>query len=283
MTVTAATRSVVLVAETLDLSRLGRRVRCVVPDGLAGPVCVSVRRVAGWDTQPVLVRLAGPGVAEFDADPAVSLGPDAEALADLRGLSPGEELAVGADAAESGAAVLVEVRAAVAVTDADGRPALGVNDRTDSASDLARGTLPSARLGTPDRVLVGVKTADESRVSTITPAADAEVRVPVEAGAVYTVDMILKVNADVAADFKFSLSVPGSGDLFITATATKAASPDTFPQSVNGAGADRLTIEHGLLVTDTAGELVLLWSQNSSNINATTLRRGSYLKLRRLA
>lgn len=105
-----------LAARRLELGPLSERVRVRVPPGLCGPVTVEVWRVAGWTTEAVRVRMAGPGGLETDLDTPVSFPPaDGDrAVIDGRGLAPGRELTIGADASESGAEVWVIVRAVVA-------------------------------------------------------------------------------------------------------------------------------------------------------------------------
>ena len=133
-----------------------------------------------------------------------------------------------------------------------------------------------------------VKTADETVTSSTVLQNDDELFLPVEANQRYAVLVFLRLNGVEAADIKFAFSLPAGAsggwaqwnsnnndplaELDITAAASFATT-DVFNQ---------ITAMRGyILVGATAGNAQLQWAQLVSNVGATKVLAGSWLKLER--
>lgn len=139
------------------------------------------------------------------------------------------------------------------------------------------------------------KTADTSRTSTTTLAADPNLTVPVIANAVYVMSLAVAHTYDPACDFKFSWTGP-SGATMANWTANWRT---TDGVEVSGAFATLGTVvpitsasgtftqplwAHGILITSTtAGNLAMTWAQNTSAVGAATVKAGSLLRVERIA
>lgn len=114
--VTANTRTVTILEEVLDLSVLGWRLSVRVPDAVAGPVVVVVRRMSGWASEAVLVRRLVDGT-EVAIGSGVSAAAPVSPVESVRlrvdDARAGDVWTIGADDAEAGK-VAVTVRAVVA-------------------------------------------------------------------------------------------------------------------------------------------------------------------------
>lgn len=124
------------------------------------------------------------------------------------------------------------------------------------------------------------KSALTNRASNVTPADDPDLTLSVVANAVYEVRALL-VWTNGGGGFRMAWNVPaaatmtwtdggGAGAVLPTTNATFAASTGT--ESVGR-----------LVVGATAGNCVLQWAQNTSNVGNTALQAGSFLSLRRVA
>lgn len=146
--------------------------------------------------------------------------------------------------------------------------------------------------------------SDQSVTSSTTIVDQADLTIAVEANATYELTGVLIATsaANAAGDVKYRFSYPANATLTVTGpgphnslasgsqadgewfyvlldTATPA--PD-MPYGASTAGA--ATIINGKLkVGATAGNLVCGFAQQASNANATVLKAGSYLRLRRTA
>jgi hypothetical protein len=140
--------------------------------------------------------------------------------------------------------------------------------------------------------LVAYKASDTSRASTTTVAVDPDLTIALDADALYEWVAVIRASGN-GGDIKTSWDVPSGassvqrtahGPELGTADATNTnvrmtsghASSTEVPYGLTTANC--LIVERGLLQTDSAGDFTLEWAQDSSNINATTVETGSYLK-----
>ncbi|MBL3670818.1 right-handed parallel beta-helix repeat-containing protein [Streptomyces sp. M2CJ-2] len=125
-----------------------------------------------------------------------------------------------------------------------------------------------------------IKAADTSRVSTVAPAADPHLTLPVAAGATYDVE-IAAVWSTGGGGFRATWAVPAGATMVWTDNdgvgVTTPAGVVTFTATTG------TTLKGTLVVGATGGTIALSWAQNTSNAAATILRAGCALKLTRLA
>lgn len=163
-------------------------------------------------------------------------------------------------------------------TSAEGRARLGLND------DIVGNTRAA------------YKAVDEPVTSNQTPQDDDHLTLSVVAHGVYSVEACLEVTADPAGDVVMTFAAPsgssggwtpvgvtlsttdGTGSIRLT----KFAFGSTSSMGVTAAGLFILP-RGNLIVGDTAGSLTLQWAQAASNATATTIKAGSWLRMRRLA
>ncbi|MFJ8687200.1 hypothetical protein [Micromonospora wenchangensis] len=139
------------------------------------------------------------------------------------------------------------------------------------------------------------KTADTSRSSTTTLAADPDLTVPVIAGATYMLSAYIAHTYDAACDFKFSWSGPAGATMtnwqadWRTTDGTEisgafAAIGSVVPITSGSGTLSQPLWAHGVLIIGgTAGTFALTWAQNTSSANAAIVRAGSTLRLERVA
>lgn len=170
---------------------------------------------------------------------------------------------------------------------------------------LARTASAAAALGVPAHAY---KAAHTDRAATTTFTDDPDLRLPLDAAAVYRIEFWLQyaaidlVSGSPAGRFKTQWSAPAG------ATGVRSAvGPDqgTILSSGSAGGTGRwgvhnlttaavygdrdsstnqcLAIEVGTVFTTSAGMLALQWSQSVSNAAPTRLAQGSYMRVTRLA
>lgn len=144
--------------------------------------------------------------------------------------------------------------------------------------------------------------SDQSITSSTTIVDQADLTIAVEANAVYKVEGLLIATsaANAAGDVQYRFSYPTGAVLTVTgpgphnalASGSQAdgewfyvlldgASPaPNLPYGASTAGAAAI-INGKLTVSGTAGNLVLGFAQLASNVNATVLKGGSYIRLTR--
>ncbi|MFC7846119.1 right-handed parallel beta-helix repeat-containing protein [Streptomyces sp. NPDC057382] len=125
-----------------------------------------------------------------------------------------------------------------------------------------------------------IKPGDTGRASTIAPAADPDLTLPVEAGGIYDVECVA-VWTTGGGGFRATWAAPAGATMAWTDNDGVGAS--TAGAVVTFASGTGTTFKGTLVVGATAGSLTLSWAQNTSNAAATTLKAGSALKLTRLA
>ncbi len=151
----------------------------------------------------------------------------------------------------------------------------------------------ASNLSANSTVVVKRKAADQSIASSATLQVDADVSAPLASNSVYEVEGMLQFNAATAdPDAAFSFSAPAGATISITYTANdgsasafSAGSNDGSTASSLQVGAGQMSIVHfrGIVeVAATSGNLQLQWAQNTSNINALTLKKNSYIKCTRV-
>lgn len=146
------------------------------------------------------------------------------------------------------------------------------------------------------------KAADESVTSSATVQDDDHLAVTMQASCTYTLDYwLVSISASDTPDFKMGWTLPsgatmdfGAIGLFTTVAASTAGSVET--QAVLAATTPTATISYGavngntivigrgrVITSTTPGTLQLQWAQATSNATATTLKKGSWIKIRRVA
>lgn len=143
---------------------------------------------------------------------------------------------------------------------------------------------------------MAVKTVDTGRASTTSPTADPELSLPVAANATYAYDLLIHYTGGTngTSDAQFGLSAP-SGALGFTFCLRHQISGLTFNDilqtsfgTVINAGTNGTSNPIGfwargsIKTSSTAGQLALIWAQNTSSGTATTVKGGSYLTLQRI-
>ncbi|MFD5682205.1 hypothetical protein [Streptomyces bacillaris] len=140
------------------------------------------------------------------------------------------------------------------------------------------------------------------RASTTTFTADPDLVLPLAGSAVYRVEAWLNYGAGSTGDFKTSWQVPSGatgnrGVLGPGSTASDGGADNitarfgvhNFGTTVNYNGVRNSTgnmafaLETATIWTTSAGDISLLWAQNTSDATATRLGAGSYMTARRLA
>ncbi|MFK0108508.1 hypothetical protein [Streptomyces sp. NPDC091217] len=124
------------------------------------------------------------------------------------------------------------------------------------------------------------KSADTSRTSTATVAADTHLTLPVVASATYIVEAVL-VWTNGGGGFRASWTAPSGATMVWTDNDGGGAS--ALGTDLTFSVTTGTTFQGALIVSTTAGSLTLRWAQNSSNTAATVLLAGCYLKLERVA
>lgn len=142
-------------------------------------------------------------------------------------------------------------------------------------------------------------TADTSRVSSTVLLDATGLALPVEADAAYVIDGYIAYDSNATADFKAAFTAPsgaaGHWTLYGLGSATTGSVGDigafrsnAWTTAISAGGSDSFSgtlgaIPRGYLATDVAGTLQLQFAQNNSNVNATWVRTGSWLRAVRVA
>jgi hypothetical protein len=158
-----------------------------------------------------------------------------------------------------------------------------------------RGSAGTFALGS---TVVARKTANTSRASTTSIAADPHLSINVVAGT-YQVDAFLLYDGDNAADLKLGWFAPasttggwwpgGSDSSNTTQAATTRwggltdFSVSTLPVACIGSGTVVTCRPVGTAVVTGTGQISLAWAQQASSATATVVRTNSWLQLRRIA
>ena len=142
---------------------------------------------------------------------------------------------------------------------------------------------------------VAYKAADTTRASTVTPANDPDLTIPVVVNAFYAFQCYLffEGSATVSQGLKINWVVSTGTTLRYHAIFTDASNNQSTGVSytatgtptggTNGAGSLRGMTMHGSLFTgSTAGSLTLQWSQNVNEAATVTLHAQSYMMLSRM-
>lgn len=147
-----------------------------------------------------------------------------------------------------------------------------------------------------------IKQSDESRASTTTMTDDGELTVALAASTTYFIDCLVIADSNATADFKLSFVYTGTvTSVGLTEAPFNAALPGTGGSGDNisatwhltGANLTTPTVRtrsgsntanttlgghlRGVLITNSAGNLKIQWAQSVSNVNNTTVHKGSYI------
>lgn len=140
--------------------------------------------------------------------------------------------------------------------------------------------------------VLSYKTGDTSRASTTTASADPDLVVALDANSLYEWVLVVRASGN-GGDIKIAFTAPsgasmvqrtshgpdlGTADATNTNVRMTSGHAAATELSYGLTTANCLVMERGLLDTSSAGNLTMLWAQDSSNVNATTVESGSYLK-----
>jgi hypothetical protein len=142
------------------------------------------------------------------------------------------------------------------------------------------------------------KTTDQTRTSTTTVTADADLLIPnVPASTYYRLNAVVGYNADTAADMKGGLYGPSGGSYVGTYRAPPFGASGTsgsitydfanfgssFTFGGTGSGFNVAADFDGVLYSGTGGTVGFQWAQNTSNAIGTVVLTSSYIVLTPIA
>lgn len=157
---------------------------------------------------------------------------------------------------------------------------------------IPAGTLPTSLLLQRMLPLTAYKSGDQSVVNSTTLVNDAALVVPVEANAVYKVELFIYYAGDSAADLKVNFTFPSGA----TSNGTRYLGLNTslaiqygevvwggaLAFGANGAGTIEVAeLAFTLATSATAGNLQLQIAQNTATATAITVKAGSLLTAKR--
>ena len=142
-----------------------------------------------------------------------------------------------------------------------------------------------------------IKSADESVTSSTTLQDDDQLVFAIPASEVWYMDMMLIVDGNSTADFKAKFTVPAScvmgwiirdhmaagGSTSVRTIFTEANTALVEIDGSAGRAYPYVRIEAYIVNSTNAGTIQLQWAQNTSNATATTVKKGSWLRARKLA
>lgn len=164
--------------------------------------------------------------------------------------------------------------------------ALGTNPQGGAATVAARLATIEASLGGS----MVAKPSDTVRTNDATEDPDPHLTLPVGVGRYYFKAMLRYAMASDNPGCKAAL-YPGGAAVVSNAAGyqdsdleTSGLGTDILSISTSGAGTsgDHVVVWEGVIEFSTGGSLDIVWSQNSSHADATTMRRGSFLLVRQL-
>ncbi|MGW2497285.1 collagen-like triple helix repeat-containing protein [Streptomyces pseudogriseolus] len=187
-------------------------------------------------------------------------------------------LGIGTNTLAAGAKATVAGAVALANTTAPA-PAAG-HAMVYAAGGIARVVHADGTGGLIGQSRAVVKTADTSRASTITPAADPHLALTVAANATYIVEAV-GVWTSGGGGFRVDWTAPSGASMVWTDN--DGAGSAALGDDLTFAATTGTTFQGALITGSTAGTLTLRWAQNTSNTAATVLKAGCYLRLERVA
>lgn len=149
----------------------------------------------------------------------------------------------------------------------------------------------SKRLQAQRTWLTVYKTADEAITSDDTLTDDADLQFPVDANGIYAVFMFIWYETvTTTPDFKYAFSIPtgavDSGQIgannWRTTSTPCTESPWTTVHTMAGTGDEAFPFVGQFTNGVNAGTLAMKWAQATSDVNATTLKLGSWLMYKKL-
>ena len=130
-----------------------------------------------------------------------------------------------------------------------------------------------------------VKDADETRVSDTTLTADAELKFQAKANKTYFVRIFVLFNAHTSPDAKGAISIPAGAtalridDVWSGTTALDLTDWTIEDIWIGDLTDNRAVALYGRIVMGaTAGEVALVWAQNASSVEDTTVLKGSFME-----
>jgi len=143
-----------------------------------------------------------------------------------------------------------------------------------------------SQIGYGDSNLIVTKPTDTVKTNDNTVSNDPHLTVPVEANSVYHIDAFLLWTSATTPDIRFGFSGPSGSTMFwgndLDSPNGSCANGISTTRTGSGGGVNvyRMSNLRGVLHTSaSAGSFSVRWAQNTSNIQATTMRRGSRLRL----
>ena len=129
-----------------------------------------------------------------------------------------------------------------------------------------------------------IKKTDETRVSDIVVANDAEIKFTANPNKDYTIRLWLITNSVAAADFDYKWTVPSGSIGFVDSAwdaNTNTAFTDWTGEQFLGGNATNLVVPvmGRALIGVTGGEVNLQWAQNVSDVGDTTVKAGTMIEV----
>lgn len=124
------------------------------------------------------------------------------------------------------------------------------------------------------------KASSTARNTTVTPAADPELVLTVDANSTYMVDCVLAWTSG-GGGFRADWTAPAGATMVWTDN--DGAGVGALGTDVTFAATTGTSFAGALVVGGTAGSITLRWAQNTSNAADTTLLAGCYLSVRKVA
>lgn len=143
-----------------------------------------------------------------------------------------------------------------------------------------------------DKIIL--KSADQTVTSGIALQSDSELLVQVDDTAKYQFEIVAYATANVSGGIKAAVTGPALTGAGFVIYNTMITTTDVFSKSKNsttynaGTGITAVSADITVVIRGTiyalgnTGNLIFRWAQNAFNASATTVLKGSYLKLRRI-
>jgi len=153
---------------------------------------------------------------------------------------------------------------------------------------------------TATAVATKAKLADTSLASTTALTADPDLQIAIPTTGTYGFELLVKINGPAAAGIAMEVTYSGTLSAAIDSTfgisglingtsltavtgLVQMNSPGPSYSTLSGVSDQQYAILTGSFQCSTTGTFTFLWAQNTSNVSNTTIRKGSYLKMTRLA
>ena len=130
------------------------------------------------------------------------------------------------------------------------------------------------------------KTADQSKTNDAVLALDADLQVELEANSTYAIDQFIVAQGGTTEDLSFRSLIPvGATSRMTNQISATGASMFVWTTILSfslSASAPKVIKVQGILNTTNAGTFGIEWAQKVSGGNASTLQKGSYMRIIKL-